>query len=75
MLIFILNKSLLLCPEFVVPVGMSKPPGTTIQHASLVPVVVLRPSAQLAGSGLVRSGLKLTNAVPPWGGRSPLMTR
>ena len=54
---FFLSKSLLLCPEFVVHVGMSMPPGTTIQHSSFVLVIVLRPSAQLAGSGIVRFGL------------------
>ena len=38
----------------MVPVGTSKPPGTTMQHVSHVLVAVLRPGVQLARSGLVR---------------------
>ena len=55
--IFLFYKSFLLCPKFVVPVGTSKPPGTTMQHVSHVLVAVLRPGVQLARSGLVRFGL------------------
>ena len=55
--IFLLYKSFLLCPKFVVPVGTSKPPGTTMQHVSHVLVAVLRTGVQLARSGLVRFGL------------------
>ena len=55
--IFLFYKSFLLCPKFVVPVGTSKPPGTTMQHVSHVLLAVLRPGVQLARSGLVRFGL------------------